>query len=817
MGKITLPVVVISLILGVPGQRAQADVEAVARMLFEQSKGSEHWLEGFAEAHSGKKYPFDCHRAASTNARIVRTTDGKSEITWSTAPVPKTWKGKSITFLWTAGMGHRPEKPPRFDLFVNGTRRFAFHSPKNRQWTVEGQGGGTLTFLAIDINRTKFHSGYMKMTVPAAWVKPGEPLRLKVVGSAAKDETLYVTFEYTDSAAYFRTHDCKDVYHKVLPLPGNLGAVSIRLVARRTWAGKKVSIRSERGQLGSAVFGAKGDLSSTIISCPRSRQGRLEGTISIIVDGKAAGKFDAPPLDQIRCKAFLDEQLQPKRYFFKPGKFPAIEWKRPGMVENEMGRFDLSVTYFDAEMKPVTKAAKPGRYGAVVTAKTADGYTMRRYITLFCTPGDLRWWADRMDLTAKPLEQFGITDDVWSAHQKTVNQFFGHFILKKIANDDSAAGFFAGLSELPAKRDGPKWKSNPWYRDRQWWVTFKQKEANLAGKYPALDRPIRIKEAKATVLHKGDPASVGYGKKDLDNIRAVCRKWVEDTKTPTVLLVARKGVIVLHEVFDTKDNPKPMTVDTPTWMASITKLLTGTLMMEFVDQGLIGLDDPVKKYLPELDCKVETDLTIRHLFTHTNGFWGHGTWGADRNASLENVVGQYLPYLKVGKKKQYNGIGYAVAGKVMERVSGRAIPYLFQERLLGPLGARHTKVEGTAGDAQSICMDMAKVGQMLLNKGTYGEYRFFSEKTFEKMLPAPLDRLVPGLEGSWGIGLKPYHEFGLNEGAFGHGAASGAIYRIDPGHDLIIVACRNRPGKQWWKNYSQIVQACTSPLAKKTK
>ncbi|RIK75739.1 1,4-butanediol diacrylate esterase, partial [candidate division KSB1 bacterium] len=43
--------------------------------------------------------------------------------------------------------------------------------------------------------------------------------------------------------------------------------------------------------------------------------------------------------------------------------------------------------------------------------------------------------------------------------------------------------------------------------------------------------------------------------------------------------------MIFHEAFGTLPDGSPMTVDTPTWMASITKLLTGVLLMQFVDQG----------------------------------------------------------------------------------------------------------------------------------------------------------------------------------------------------------------------------------------
>ena len=162
-----------------------------------------------------------------------------------------------------------------------------------------------------------------------------------------------------------------------------------------------------------------------------------------------------------------------------------------------------------------------------------------------------------------------------------------------------------------------------------------------------------------------------------------------------------------------------MTTHDPTSMASITKLMTGTLLMKFVDHGLIDLDAPLNKYLPQLNRDVEKHITIRHLMTHTSGFSGPSNWGHDWNHSLENQFGQYLPYLEVGSKFTYTGFGYAVVAKVMERITGRAIPYLFQEHLFAPLGAHHTKVASTGGDATSICLDMTRLSQMLGSSGFY--------------------------------------------------------------------------------------------------
>ena len=382
----------------------------------------------------------------------------------------------------------------------------------------------------------------------------------------------------------------------------------------------------------------------------------------------------------------------------------------------------------------------------------------------------------------------------------------------KMKDTGDLAVILAGVWDLGDKPVKQEYEADPFNLDRQWWVGFKRHQFGVEKKYLPLKLPLKNYGGKTTVLHEGDPASVGYSSQQIDAIRQVCRDWVREGTEPICVLVVRKGVIVLQEVFGEYPDGEKMTANTPTWMASVTKLLTGCLMMQFVDQGLIHLDDPVSTYLPELNSPVAMPLTIRHLFTHTSGFWGHGTWGADWNNSFENVVGEYLPYLEVGKKREYNGIGYTLAGKVMERVSGKALPFLFQEQLLGPLGNNDTFVQGAAGDTRSICMDMAKVAQMLLNRGGYGDICFFSRESFDKMMPIKLDKLVPGSTDEWGIGLTWSVYNGVTNRTVGHGTASGAVFQIDQKNELVIICCRNQVGLNYFENVQKFMRACTSPF-----
>jgi CubicO group peptidase (beta-lactamase class C family) len=248
-------------------------------------------------------------------------------------------------------------------------------------------------------------------------------------------------------------------------------------------------------------------------------------------------------------------------------------------------------------------------------------------------------------------------------------------------------------------------------------------------------------------------------------IDAGCKEWAADDDQAFAVCIARKGIIVLHAAYGTRDG-KPITVTTKSWMASITKPMSATLMMMLADQGLVSLDDPVEKYLPALrELRKDNPLTIRHLYTHTSGLdkWP-AQWYQDELPDIEERVALAYPVLTVGKAWSSNGQGYTLGGKVIEAVTGEAIPQCLHRHLLAPLSCEHTDVIGTHADAQSVPLDMARFGQMLLNGGAYGKQRYFRQETFEKMLPEKLTRaLGPQAEKTFGIGLDGTRE------KFGHG------------------------------------------------
>ena len=100
---------------------------------------------------------------------------------------------------------------------------------------------------------------------------------------------------------------------------------------------------------------------------------------------------------------------------------------------------------------------------------------------------------------------------------------------------------------------------------------------------------------------------------------------------------------------------------------------------------------------------------------------------------------------------------------------------------------------------------------MLLNRGTYNGRKFFSEDSYRQLLPTKLT----GINRRWGIGTSPMEEPGLSSEAFGHAAASGAVFRVDPKHDLIIISARNKVGGNQEEFQKRLIEVCTAPFRHK--
>jgi len=124
--------------------------------------------------------------------------------------------------------------------------------------------------------------------------------------------------------------------------------------------------------------------------------------------------------------------------------------------------------------------------------------------------------------------------------------------------------------------------------------------------------------------------------------------------------------------------------------------MLATSMMRLVEQGRVALDDPVRTYLPGLrlaDEKTAAGLTLRHLLTHTGGWAGdyfnNFGWGDDALEKMGASLVQLPQLTQLGSCWHYNNAGFAIAGRVIEAVTGLMYESALTELLFNPLGMDH--------------------------------------------------------------------------------------------------------------------------------
>lgn len=165
------------------------------------------------------------------------------------------------------------------------------------------------------------------------------------------------------------------------------------------------------------------------------------------------------------------------------------------------------------------------------------------------------------------------------------------------------------------------------------------------------------------------------------------------------IAVVKDGKVLLAKGYGVRELGKDARVDADTLFGamSTTKAMTAVTMAMLVDERKVSWDDKVIKHLPDFrvaDPYITAELRIRDLFTH-NGGMGNADflWGWTPELTTDEIVSrmQYArPAYPFRGGYTYQNIMYAVAGQVIEKVSGMPWERFVTERLFVPLGMRNT-------------------------------------------------------------------------------------------------------------------------------
>ena len=181
-----------------------------------------------------------------------------------------------------------------------------------------------------------------------------------------------------------------------------------------------------------------------------------------------------------------------------------------------------------------------------------------------------------------------------------------------------------------------------------------------------------------------------------DTIDGFIRAELERQRIPGMSVAILRGDTVLLARgygFANLEHRVPATDSTVYAVGSLSKQFTAAAIVLLSEQGRLGLDDPISRYLPE-GSAVWSAVTIRHLLTHTSGVPEDTTldWHRDYSESeLVRSAAQPLEF-EPGVLESYSSTGYALLGVIIHRVTGVPWGDFVRDQIFRPLDMRTARV-----------------------------------------------------------------------------------------------------------------------------
>jgi CubicO group peptidase (beta-lactamase class C family) len=181
-------------------------------------------------------------------------------------------------------------------------------------------------------------------------------------------------------------------------------------------------------------------------------------------------------------------------------------------------------------------------------------------------------------------------------------------------------------------------------------------------------------------------------------------------------------------------------------VASCSKWISAAMMMTFVQEGKISLEDTIGKFIPLFTKKGKGRIKVWQCLSHTTGIEGGditlaSLMSRNKYNSLEEEVNDFaLKRMAAAPGKQfcYSDIGLNIAGRIMEVISGKDFETIFLERIGKPLEMTSTSFKtkqaiNPSGGLVSTPSDYMNFLVMILNKGTFKGKQILKEEYIEKM------------------------------------------------------------------------------------
>ena len=337
----------------------------------------------------------------------------------------------------------------------------------------------------------------------------------------------------------------------------------------------------------------------------------------------------------------------------------------------------------------------------------------------------------------------------------------------------------------------------------------------------------------------------------LDNIYKIAHYDIsENNLFGSSYVVMQDGECIFKEHFGSADPDGilPVCDSTVYRLASMTKPITAFAILILVDRGLLTLDDPVKRFVPELeDVHVitesgydlgmsRTDVSVLHLLTHTSGLGSLKPSKMNEKdiSTMRDTVSYFLGLgldFEPFTKQAYSPVaGFDTLGLVIEKVTGESLESFYRREIYAPLGmtdttfipsseqlkrmmTMHTKAGGKSlvGRGYDGCMfenfpmkhmaagaglvstsaDYVRFAETLLNNGG----GLVSQRCFALYHSALVpESVMNNALHNWGMGVRVItsEDYGpLPVGSFGWSGAYGTHFWVDPANRITAVFMKN--------------------------
>ncbi|MEP7143776.1 MAG: serine hydrolase domain-containing protein [Ferruginibacter sp.] len=215
------------------------------------------------------------------------------------------------------------------------------------------------------------------------------------------------------------------------------------------------------------------------------------------------------------------------------------------------------------------------------------------------------------------------------------------------------------------------------------------------------------------------------------------------------------------------------TIKTNASIGSCSKWFTAALVMTFVDEGKISLDDKVSTYLPIFEKYKKQGITIRQCLSHQTGIEDNinaatRLFERHKYASLEQEVNSFAQRgisANPGTTFIYGNIGPDIAGRVLEVISKMKFDALVKQRIFIPLNMRNSSFTpednqvNPSGGAVSTPSDYMNFLAMLVDKGMFMGKRILSEAAISQMQTIQTKNIIKKYSPKVAAG----YEYGLGE------------------------------------------------------